>query len=90
MEKLFKVGYGQYEFYVVAATGEEAVQKIGERERIGYLPLKVMDEITEVDGYKVVLQKAEKKEEPKIEPKEEEAVEEKKETKKGTKTKVGD
>ena len=85
MEKLFKVGYGQYEFYVVATTGEEAVQKIGERERIGYLPLKVMDEITEVDGYKVVLQKAEKKEEPK-----QEIAEEKKETKKGTKTKVGD
>lgn len=77
--KLFRVGYGRYAFYTAAETGEEAVKKIQEREHLEYMPIQVLDEIAEVDGYKVTLVEAE------IEP-----AEEKKAVKKGTKTKVGD
>ena len=85
--KLFRVGYGKYAFYTAAETGEEAVKKIQEREHLEYMPIQVLDEIAEVEGYKVTL--AAKKVEP-IEEVEAEVVEEKKATKKGTKTKVGD
>lgn len=85
--KLFRVGYGKYAFYTAAETGEEAVKKIQEREHLEYMPIQVLDEIAEVDGYKVTL--AAKKVEP-IEEVEAEVIEEKKAAKKGTKTKVGD
>ena len=85
--KLFRVGYGKYAFYTVAETGEEAVKKIQEKEHLEYMPIQVLDEIAEVDGYKVTL--AAKKVEP-IEEVEAEVIEEKKAAKKGTKTKVGD
>ena len=85
--KLFRVGYGKYAFYTAAETGEEAVKKIQEREHLEYMPIQVLDEIAEVEGYKVTL--AAKKVEP-IEEVEADVVEEKKATKKGTKTKVGD
>jgi hypothetical protein len=88
--KLFRVGYGKYAFYTAAETGEEAVKKIQEREHLEYMPIQVLDEIAEVDGYKVTLAAAKGVEQIEEVEAEIEPVEEKKTVKKGTKTKVGD
>lgn len=54
--KLFKVGYGKYEFYVVAEDDKQAINKVIARENnVAFLPLEVKEEITKIDGYNILL-----------------------------------
>lgn len=53
--RLFRVGCGKYQFMVVAEDEKQAVDIVGTRENLAFMPLKVLEEISKVDGYNVLL-----------------------------------
>ena len=73
--RLFRVGFGKYQFMVVAEDEKQAVDIVATRENMTFMPLTVLEELTKIDGYNVLLvtddelKEAEKEEEPKEKPK---------------------
>lgn len=73
--RLFKVGYGKYEFMVVAEDERQAVDIVATREKLSYMPLEVKEEITKIDGYNVLLVTDEELAEAEEQPVEDDVIE---------------
>ena len=53
--RLFKAGFGRYVFNVVAEDEQQAISIIQSRENMAAFPVEVIEEISKVDGYNVLL-----------------------------------
>lgn len=69
--RLFRVGCGKYQFMAVAEDEKQAVDIVATRENMAFMPLTVLEELTKIDGYNVLLvsdeelKEAEQEDEPK-------------------------
>lgn len=53
--RLFRVGCGKYQFMVVAEDEKQALDIVATRENMAFMPLTVLEELSKIDGYNVLL-----------------------------------